>query len=102
MRSLPDTSARLPAETKLDRPRPRPTMSARFETPRAPDWQKNATRPRLGISGDRVAFSEMPGAVLITPRQLGPITRIPYDLASPTRWRCRLRPSSPSSPNPLD
>ena len=52
-------------------------MSARIGTPSAPDWQKNATRPRLGITGESVAFSSTPGAVLITPSAFGPITRIP-------------------------
>ena len=46
-------------------------------TPSAPDWQKNATRPLLGISGDSVAFSDTPDAVLIRPSAFGPITRIP-------------------------
>src|SRR5439155_25769622 len=67
IRSLPDTSARFPADTKLDSPRPRPTMSARIGTPSAPDWQKNATRPRLGIHGESAAFSDTTGAAWITP-----------------------------------
>ena len=50
-RSLPDTSARLPAETNVDRPSPRWRAAARIAMPSAPDWQKNPTRPRPGSVG---------------------------------------------------
>ena len=76
-RSVPDTSARLPALTNDDRPRPRRSTLSRIATPRAPDWQKNPTRPRGGISGDREAFIDSLGRVLITPRQFGPTSRRP-------------------------
>ena len=102
IRSLPETSARLPADTKVDSPNPRPITSARMVTPSAPDWQKNPTRPAVGISGDRLAFSEIRGSALITPSAFGPITRSPYERARPASRRCRIRPSSPSSANPLD
>src|SRR4029453_6145883 len=42
------------------------------------------------------------GAVLTRPSAFGPITRSPYDRASPTSRRCRARPSGPISANPLD
>ena len=76
-RSLPETSARLPALTKVDRPSPRPRTFSRIAVPRAPDWQKNPARPRGGITGASEALSETSEAVLITPRQLGPISRSP-------------------------
>ena len=50
---------------------------SRIAEPSAPDWQKNPARPRGGISGDSEALSETSGSVLMTPRQLGPISRSP-------------------------
>ena len=76
-RSLPDTSARLPALTKVDSPSPRPLTFSRIAEPSAPDWQKKPARPREGITVASEAFSETSSAVLITPRQLGPISRRP-------------------------
>ncbi len=55
---MPDTSARLPALTKVERPRPRPRTFSRIAVPSAPDWQKNPARPRGGISGASEAFSD--------------------------------------------
>ena len=49
--SLPDRSARLPAETKVDSPRPRLRAAARIAMPSAPDCAKNPIRPRPGRSG---------------------------------------------------
>src|SRR4051794_30187424 len=74
-RSLPETSARLPAETNVDRPRPRRDTDSRIAVPSAPDWQKKPTRPWGGIDGDREALSCNSGAVLMMPRQLGPMRR---------------------------
>ncbi len=76
-RSLPETSARLPALTNVESPRPRLETFSRIAEPSAPDWQKKPARPRAGISGDSEAFSDTSGSVLITPRQLGPIRRRP-------------------------
>ena len=45
-RSLPETSARLPAETNVESPRPRRETFSRIAMPSAPDWQKNPARPR--------------------------------------------------------
>ena len=49
---MPETSARLPAQTKVERPSPRRETFSRIATPRAPDWQKKPARPRGGITGD--------------------------------------------------
>ena len=76
MRSLPDTSARLPAETNVDRPRPRSAAHFRIAIPSAPDWEKNPTGPRPGSIGASVALSRISGSLLAMPRQLGPTTRI--------------------------
>ncbi len=99
---MPDTSARLPAETKVDRPRPRSAALARIAVPKAPDWQKKPVRPRAGSRGARVALSRTPGSVLSTPRAFGPTTRMPCDRASAASLRSALRPSGPVSPNPDD
>src|SRR4051794_36467280 len=76
-RSLPDTSARLPALTKVEMPRPRFLTFSRIAEPRAPDWQKKPARPRAGITDDSEALTETVGSVLMTPRQLGPMRRRP-------------------------
>ena len=100
IRSLPLTSARLPAETKVDSPRPRDTIVSSSATPSAPDWLKKPIRPRPGITGDSDALSDTAGSVLSTPRQFGPITRIPLARARVTRVRCSCRPAPPTSANP--
>ncbi len=82
IRSLPDTSARLPADTNVDRPSPRRATVSRITEPSSPDWQKKPTAPRAGTTGDRDAFRHRSGAVLMMPSALGPITRRPYALAS--------------------
>lgn len=47
----------------------------------APDWVNRPMWPAPGICGAREAFSRTPGAVLIRPKALGPISRMPYDRA---------------------
>ena len=74
---MPDTSARLPALTNEESPSPRLDAFSRIAVPSAPDWQKNPARPRCGIDGASEALSMTPGAVLMIPRQLGPIRRRP-------------------------
>ena len=76
-RSLPDTSARLPALTKVESPSPRFWTFSRIAEPRAPDWQKKPARPRGGITEDREALIETSGSVLMIPSALGPISRRP-------------------------
>ena len=74
---MPLTSARLPAETKVEMPMPRRTMLSSSAMPRAPDCEKKPSRPRSGISGESEAFIETSGSVLIMPKEFGPMTRIP-------------------------
>ena len=76
-RSLPETSARLPALTNVERPRPRLLTFSRIAVPSAPDWQKNPARPRAGFCVDSDALRLTSGSVLMMPRQFGPITRSP-------------------------
>ena len=75
--SLPETSARLPALTNVERPRPRLVTFSRIAEPSAPDWQKKPARPRAGMWLDSEALSWTAGSVLMMPRQLGPISRRP-------------------------
>src|SRR6202171_1033504 len=72
-------------------------MTAR---PRAPLCDMKPTRPRGGVVGPKVAFIDTSGAVLITPMQLGPTSRIPASRHTASRSACRLAPSSPDSANP--
>ena len=99
-RSLPETSARLPAETKVRSPSPRPATLRRMAIPNAPDWEKKPTRPGVGISGETAALSEIAGSVLMTPSPFGPTRRIPLPRARSSRRRCRSAPSGPASAKP--
>ncbi len=66
--SLPETSARFPAETKDDRPSPRRSSAESRAIPIAPDCVNRPVRPRTGIgAGVSEALSSTSGAVLITP-----------------------------------
>ena len=42
------------------------------------------------------------GAVFSTPRQLGPISRMPEARQTPSSSPCRAPPSAPVSPNPAE
>ena len=99
-RSLPDTSARLPAETNVDRPSPRFAASARIAMPSMPDWQKKPIRPGGGTTGAKVAFIRTAGSVFTRPRQFGPSTRIPAPRASATNCRSASAPTGPASAKP--
>ena len=99
-RSLPDRSARLPAETKVEMPRPSRVARARRAVPRAPDWLKSPRLPRSGRKGDRDEFRDTSSAVLAMPKLLGPTTRMPWERAVATISRCSARPSGPASAKP--
>ena len=100
MMSLPETSARLPAETTVEKPKPRCTVAANSAAPSAADWLNRPRLPRLGMVGAREAFKDTPGRVLTTPNEAGPISRMPPARAVRTKPRCATRPSSPSSAKP--
>lgn len=97
---MPDTSARLPAETNVEMPMPRCATRCSRAVPSAPDWLKKPTLPRPGRVAASVALSRTAGSVLAMPRQLGPTTRMPYARAIRTSSSWRARPSGPVSPNP--
>ena len=66
--------------------------------PRAPDWVCIATDPRVGGQVEKVALSPM--AVLATPTQLGPTSRIPFARARSRSSASAAAPSRPISPKP--
>ena len=68
--------------------------------PSPPLWDMKPTEPGRAGVGAKVALSPTVGAVFSTPRQLGPITRIPdcRQMASSSRWRSA--PASPVSAKP--
>lgn len=99
-RSLPETSARLFTETKVDRPSLRAAASPRMAAPSGPDWQKKPTRPRPGSTEASVAFNDTAGSVLAMPSALGPTTRIPCPRTAATRSRSAANPAGPVSENP--
>ncbi len=99
--SLPDTSARLPAETNVETPSPRRAAESSTAMPRAPDWLKSPNRPGGGSDGASDAFRRTCGSLLTTPNELGPTTRMPPARASRTSLSCRARPWSPVSAKPL-
>jgi hypothetical protein len=99
-RSLPEMSALLPTDTKLEMPMPRRALSSTNERPSAPDWVMKATLPGIGSTGANVAFIRIEASVLARPMQLGPITRMPYFRAVFTSDASTARPSLPSSANP--
>jgi hypothetical protein len=76
-RSLPETSALLPSETNIDKPRPRSRINARIASPRAPDCDENAIGPDSGSVAENEAWSRTDGSMLMMPMQLGPTSRMP-------------------------
>ncbi len=99
-KSLPETSARLPAEMKADSPAPLRWRPDRTAIPMAPDWVKSPMRPALGDSGAREALRRTVSEVLMMPKAFGPMMRMPYERACRTSSRCRSRPSAPRSAYP--
>ena len=103
-RSLPDTSARLPAETKVDRPSPR---ASRLGEQRDADARRTGRTPRsgrgAGSRGARVALRRTAGSVLTRPRAVRPDQ--PHAVRPGRRHeglpapRC---PAGPSSANPAE
>ncbi len=106
--SLPETSARLPADTKVDTPvtpvTPPPRRCSRDSSamPMAPDCANRPMRPGRGISGAREALRRTSGEVLTIPKAFGPMIRMPYARACRTRARWRSRPSGPLSAYPAE
>ena len=90
-RSLPDTSILEPTSTNVENPTPREWAWSRAARPRVPDWVRNPTLPGRTATVPKLAMSDTPGAVLITPIDSGPMTRMPVAWA-----RSTMRSSVPS------
>ena len=58
--------------------------------------------PAGGQVGAKVAFSDMAGSVLSTPRQFGPTMRMPEPRATAVSRCCARRPSSDASAKPAE
>jgi hypothetical protein len=66
----------------------------------APDWLMKLTGPGGGMMGANVAFIRMPSSVFTTPRQFGPIMRMPYLCAIASSCCSRSAPAGPTSLKP--
>ncbi len=69
------TSALLPRLTNWENPIYSARAWSRMAVQRAPDWDMNAMVPWSGVPAAKLAF--MGVWVSITPRQLGPTSRMP-------------------------
>ena len=91
MRSLPETSTRLPADANVEMPRLRRAADASTAMPRAPDCAKSPNRPCGGRVGARDALSRTAGSLLISPKEFGPTTRIPDPARAPQQLGLEAR-----------
>ena len=82
----------------------KPTISLRLQSRTAvhsaPLWLMKPTEPGRAMVVAKVAFR--PESGLITPRQLGPMTRMPAACASSSSCRSRAAPSGPISLKPAE
>ena len=93
-------SALFPTDTNVDSPNPSSAAWPMTAMPRAPLWERNATRPAGGHVVANVPFRRMSGSVFTTPMQFGPISRIP-EARHTSRSSCWSDdPSGPVSANP--
>ena len=102
-RSLPETSARLPAETKLDRPEPAPVgLGEQRHAERAGLAEEAHPARRPAAAGASVAFRRTAGSVLAMPRQFGPTTPQPARVRGSISSRCAAAPAAPASAKPAE
>src|SRR3972149_2933315 len=73
IRSSSDMSALFPRLTIFENPIPMPIAQSRMAVQRAPDCEKNAIDPGIGVPAEKEACSL--ACVLMTPRQFGPTAR---------------------------
>ena len=102
MKSLPETSTRLPALAKTETPRLRRAAEASTAMPRAPLWENRPNRPAGGSAGASEALRRTSGWELMMPKEFGPITRMPLLRAVRSSSRWRTSPSGPASANPAE
>ncbi len=100
IRSPQPTSSIEPIETNALKPTLTRRLQSRIAVHRAPLWLRNPTVPRRAIPAANVALRPTTG--FITPRQLGPISRIrPRRACSSTR-RSSSTPAGPTSLKPAE
>jgi hypothetical protein len=100
MRSPQPTSAIDPSETIVLKPTCSRRLQSRMAVMSAPLCPTNATRPRRAIVVANVAFR--PDTGLMTPRQFGPMSRMPCARACSTSARSSAAPSGPTSLKPAE
>jgi hypothetical protein len=93
-------SALFPMETNVEMPRPSVLALSMMDSPSAPLWDMNPTRPGGGACGANVALSLTSGSVFRIPMQLGPMRRMPYSRHVCTNACCLTIPSEPTSEKP--
>ena len=97
---MTSTSALLPSDTNCEKPSPTSRAASSIATPRAPEWEANATEPGSAGAGVNDASMRTSGSVLITPMQLGPTIRTPAARTRPSTARSNAAPASPPSRKP--
>ena len=98
MTSPQPTSSIEPSDTIELKPTSSCAAQSRMAVRSAPDCEMKPTRPGLAMPAANVAFSRSMGFMM--PRQLGPITRMPYVRACSSTWRSSSTPSGPISLKP--
>ena len=98
MRSPQPTSAIDPRDTTWLKPMPSRRLQSSTAVRSAPLWLTKPTDPRLAMSAANVALSPETG--LMTPRQLGPTTRMPAARAVRSTSCSSAAPAGPTSRNP--
>jgi hypothetical protein len=101
-KSLPERSAWFPTETNDERPSPRRPAASMIAIPRPPLCDRKPTGPGTARCGANVAFRRTCSSVLSTPKQFGPMIRMPASRHTATSSRWRASPSSPTSRNPAE
>ena len=91
-------SALLPMLTSLLKPMPSARAMSTIAASSEPDWEKKPTCPCSGKSPPNEALSLQAGA--ISPRQFGPIIRMPERRTMAASSSSIRRPSSPTSLKP--
>ena len=91
----------LPVLTKYPIPIPRERANAAMPVPKAPDCVAKATGPPIGgLSAYWLKVALNLSKPLMSPKLLGPQTRMSLARAAFRRSRSSLRPATPISPNP--
>nr|WP_254185596.1 hypothetical protein [Nocardioides panacis] len=99
-RSLPDTSALLPSDTKAATPSPRSRAASSRATPTPPDCEPTASVPGAGRTAPKVASSRVPRRLLSSPKQFGPTRRMSCARATAASRCSTAAPLAPVSARP--